>query len=118
MLPLDPSYPPDRLAYMLADSGARVLVTQERYAQGEFGAGLATLLLDGDAPAAEANPRPAAPDNLAYVIYTSGSTGRPKGVAVTHRTALNLATALKKVAYDRSDRGRPLARQPERAAVV
>ncbi len=108
-LPLDPSYPADRLAYMLADSGARVLVTQARHARDEVIDGHACVLID----AAEDAIRPpvaqrAMPDNLAYIIYTSGSTGRPKGVAVTHRTALNLAGALKKVAYDRSGLGRPL----------
>ncbi len=93
-VPLDPAYPAERLEYMLADSGARVVLTLDRLAERvpEFG-GTVVLL---DTP----HPRPlphkgggehyVSPDNLAYVVYTSGSTGRPKGVAVTHGAASNL----------------------------
>ena len=73
-LPIDPSYPEERLAFMLEDAGARVVITPE------------VLALDGivedvssDAPAGGASPR-----NLAYILYTSGSTGRPKAVGVEH----------------------------------
>ncbi len=100
-LPLDPGYPRDRLAFMLADSGARVLLTHSRRS-GELAVpGAATVCLDGgeavDA-AADSTPLPggAGPLELAYLIYTSGSTGRPKGVQVeqrslTHTLAGNLA---------------------------
>ncbi len=88
-LPLDPAYPPERLGYMLADSGAAVLVTQERLREAlpEFGG--VVVRLDADAPAIARQPDEAPPDGvdpsgLAYVIYTSGSTGRPKGVMVPH----------------------------------
>ncbi len=87
-LPLDPAYPAERLTFMLADSGARLLLTQE--ALRERFAGMATALcLDSeDAPwAGESEEDPGidvAAGDLAYVIYTSGSTGRPKGVLIEH----------------------------------
>ncbi|XVQ07089.1 amino acid adenylation domain-containing protein [Spirillospora sp. CA-255316] len=87
-VPLDPGYPPDRLAFMVSDSGARVVLTQRRLVEDVRGLGdLAVVTLDGDGPADTAERvRPAVgPDNAAYVIYTSGSTGRPKGVVNTHR---------------------------------
>ncbi|HEU0077840.1 MAG TPA: condensation domain-containing protein, partial [Longimicrobiaceae bacterium] len=89
-LPLDPSHPPERLAYVLEDAGASVLLTQESLRAGlpEFGGEV--VLLDGrsehDAPEdadALSHSRTFAlshspsPENAAYVIYTSGSTGRP-----------------------------------------
>ena len=88
-LPLDPAYPADRLAYMLEDSGARLLVTQESLRTLLPAADLWIVSVDGDAEAiaAESPDAPATgvvPENAAYVIYTSGSTGRPKGVQVTH----------------------------------
>ncbi len=94
-LPLDPAYPAERLAYMLADSGARVLVTQASLRGLLPAEGVRTVRVDADAAwsAAEPDvaPRPAvAPENAAYVIYTSGSTGTPKGVEVTHGALLNL----------------------------
>ncbi len=75
-LPLDPAYPPDRLAYMAAHAGA-VLVLDS---------------LDGLDAAVEL-PSLADPSRLAYIIYTSGSTGQPKGVAMAHAAAVNLAFA-------------------------
>jgi amino acid adenylation domain-containing protein len=88
-LPLDPGYPADRLAYMLEDSGARLLVTQASLRGLLPAEGIPAVLLDADADAIASGPdgpprTPVAPLNLAYVIYTSGSTGRPKGVQVTH----------------------------------
>ncbi|WP_240686850.1 non-ribosomal peptide synthetase [Amycolatopsis suaedae] len=80
-LPLDLDYPPERIAFMLADSGARLAVSPTDLP------GVENLRVDGDG--AEADVRPAAPDNAAYLIYTSGSTGRPKGVVVTHRAIGN-----------------------------
>ncbi|HXO19154.1 MAG TPA: amino acid adenylation domain-containing protein, partial [Thermoanaerobaculia bacterium] len=91
-LPLDPAYPADRMGFMLTDSGARMVVTQDRLAA-RLPAAIPRVLLEGDGAGAP-EPLPAEPalrpdpQNLAYVIYTSGSTGRPKGVAVSHRNLL------------------------------
>ncbi|MET0621639.1 MAG: amino acid adenylation domain-containing protein, partial [Pyrinomonadaceae bacterium] len=99
-VPLDPAYPRERLAFMLADTAAPVLLTQ-RHQPAALSAQAARVLFLDDAHedaheddltsgAADAeNPTPtASSDNLAYVIYTSGSTGRPKGVAIGHRSAV------------------------------
>jgi amino acid adenylation domain-containing protein len=95
-VPLDPAYPADRLAYMLEDSGARVLVTQSALADSVPAGGAIVVKVDEEADdlARESAERPrvsVAADHLAYVIYTSGSTGRPKGVAMQHRPLVNLA---------------------------
>jgi amino acid adenylation domain-containing protein len=93
-LPLDPSYPAERLAYMLADAQAPVLLTQDALVE-RLPAHQAVLLrLDTDWPRIARHPATAPasacdPDNLAYVIYTSGSTGRPKGVMNSHRGIVN-----------------------------
>jgi amino acid adenylation domain-containing protein len=82
-LPVDLDYPADRVAFMLADSGARVVL-----AAGPL-AGVETMPVDGDAPV-EAGPEPeVGPGYPAYLIYTSGSTGRPKGVLVPHGGIVN-----------------------------
>jgi non-ribosomal peptide synthetase component F len=88
-LPLDPEYPAERLAFMLEDAGARLLITRSALRDRLGAHGARVLALDGEAAAIAAQPSSApastlAPHNLAYVIYTSGSTGIPKGVAVTH----------------------------------
>jgi len=96
-LPLDPTYPPDRLAFMLADAKAPVLVTQEKLRALLPDHQAKVVSLDGDAAALaakpDAAPAPAAGaslEDVAYVIYTSGSTGRPKGVLVPVRSVANL----------------------------
>ena len=90
---LDPEYPPERLAYMLADSGVRIVLAQRHLADLLPESGPPVLYLD-DAPTwparAAGDRRPARhADNAAYLIYTSGSTGRPKGAINTHRGLLN-----------------------------
>ncbi|HEX2094411.1 MAG TPA: amino acid adenylation domain-containing protein, partial [Longimicrobiaceae bacterium] len=95
-VPLDPAYPAERLAHLLEDSGARVLLTQEALAGRLPATPARTLLLDAEqeaifAESAEPVESGAVPENLAYVIYTSGSTGKPKGVAVAHRPVVNYA---------------------------
>lgn len=85
-VPLDPAYPPARVAFMAADSGARLVLTR---------ADLADRFPDLAVPIDRLDPTgdgtdpavPTTPTDLAYVIYTSGSTGRPKGVAIEHRSA-------------------------------
>ncbi|MDH6593497.1 amino acid adenylation domain-containing protein/non-ribosomal peptide synthase protein (TIGR01720 family) [Variovorax sp. TBS-050B] len=93
-VPLDPDYPADRLAYMVADSGIRLLLAHERVLaalpsqEGVHVLALDTLDLSAgpaQAPAVEVHA-----DHLAYVIYTSGSTGRPKGAQLTHRNVVRL----------------------------
>lgn len=96
-VPLDPSYPRERLRFMLQDSQAAVVLTHAKHARpGGVLEGCAApqLLLDADetTPPAVSQAeklRAVQPDNLAYVIYTSGSTGQPKGVAVSHRAMAN-----------------------------
>ncbi len=97
-LPLDPAYPGERVGFLLADSGAPVLLAEGALAAALPGYGGVVIRLDdyrdggADDETAVAVP-PAAPlpaERLAYVIYTSGSTGVPKGVAITHRNAAAL----------------------------
>ena len=95
-VPLDPDYPVERLAGMLKDSGAKVLLTQRKLAAQLPRTGATVVYLDEPLPVppagAAATSAPVTPDHLAYVIYTSGSTGQPKGVAMTHRALVNLIT--------------------------
>ena len=89
-VPLDPGYPAERLAFMLADSGARILITTDALQPPLSAEHVLRLDLDSLAGQAETNPnRRVVPEDLAYVIYTSGSTGKPKGVAGTHRATVN-----------------------------
>ncbi len=99
-VPLDPNYPMERLRFMLADSRARLLITQTpllgRLPRGEA----VPLCLDAEAGAFAALPETSpgvavSSDNLAYVIYTSGSTGTPKGVAVRHGGLGNFLAAMR-----------------------
>ncbi|MET3373126.1 amino acid adenylation domain-containing protein [Variovorax boronicumulans] len=88
-VPLDPDYPPERLDFMAADSGVRLLLTQARVRErlGASMQALPALLLDGgvlDSGPEDVPDVAVHPGHLAYVIYTSGSTGQPKGVAVAH----------------------------------
>jgi amino acid adenylation domain-containing protein len=97
-LPLDPMYPAERLAFLLKDSRASVILTQRELADRlpAREARVVCLEAEAEAIAAESVERPdggATADNLAYVIYTSGSTGRPKGVLVQHRGVCNLSAA-------------------------
>jgi len=92
-LPLDSEYPRDRLQYMLADSGARLILAHDEQAGMFRGFGVEEIVvrLDecigmGTEPVVK---RPASPENLAYLIYTSGSTGRPKGIMVPHKAVVN-----------------------------
>jgi amino acid adenylation domain-containing protein len=89
-LALDPSYPAERIRFMVADAGASVILTETALAP-LFADSGARLLFDTDTvEVAIAEPVPARPDDLAYVLYTSGSTGRPKAVGIEHRSVINL----------------------------
>jgi natural product biosynthesis luciferase-like monooxygenase protein len=90
-LPLDPAFPQERLAWMLEDTGAPVIVTQEALRDTLPRHRAQVVIVDlPQTPVTIADPPPAAaPADLAYVIFTSGSTGRPKGVMVEHRQAVN-----------------------------
>ena len=88
-VPLDPAYPRERLAFMLEDTQAPILLTQKKLLAGLPPHQARVFCLDGDwdTIAKEKDHDPdvqLSPDNLVYVIYTSGSTGKPKGVLVTH----------------------------------
>jgi amino acid adenylation domain-containing protein len=112
-VPLDPGYPEDRLAYMLADSAPVALLTQAALVAGLPAPAMPVILLDADAAAigqqADGNPDPAPQGltsrHLAYVIYTSGSTGLPKGVMVEQRSVLNLWQALANTVFARVANG-------------
>ncbi|MCX4775967.1 non-ribosomal peptide synthetase [Streptomyces sp. NBC_01264] len=99
-LPLDPGYPAERLALVLRDSGA-VLVLADREPSPLVEAAATAVLRvpawsaqdpGGAAPGVGTEAAPG-PEDVAYVLYTSGSTGRPKGVAVGHRALVNLLTS-------------------------
>ncbi|MCX5205527.1 amino acid adenylation domain-containing protein [Streptomyces sp. NBC_00237] len=105
-LPLDPGYPDERLALVLGDSHAVLLLADREPAPSVAAAAPAVLRLPapiGQGQEGQAGPAGqteaasgsdvARPDHVAYVLYTSGSTGRPKGVAVGHRGLVNLLTS-------------------------
>ncbi|MET7808270.1 amino acid adenylation domain-containing protein [Micromonospora chersina] len=85
-VPLDPAYPPARVAFMATDSAVRLVLTRADLADRFPATAVAVDRLD---PVEDATDpaAPSHPEDLAYVIYTSGSTGRPKGVAIEHRSA-------------------------------
>lgn len=107
-LPLDPSYPKDRLALLLSDAKVPVLVTREALARNLPQQSAPVITLDADWSSSslpDTGDIPAGPErsNLAYVVYTSGSTGVPKGVMVTHANLCEYVQAI----------GRPLRLTPD-----
>jgi amino acid adenylation domain-containing protein len=99
-VPVEPTYPPQRQALLLADAGAPALITQERYIDAIHAPGAAVICMDRDRKRLDAHPYgpldlAVDPDALAYVIYTSGSTGEPKGVEIRHRSVANLIAAMR-----------------------
>jgi amino acid adenylation domain-containing protein len=96
-VPIDLAYPPERVAFMLEDAQAPVLLTQHGLLNRLPHTLAKVICLDSDWESiAEHSPENlpdlAAPDRAAYVIYTSGSTGKPKGVVVTHHNVVRLLT--------------------------
>ncbi len=94
-LPLEPSSPAERVASMLADTGARLVLSTSDTDALALPAGVELVEVanaeEPPLPVAEGNPEAVTgPDNTAYVIFTSGSTGKPKGVVMTHRPVHNL----------------------------
>ncbi|MCP4655581.1 MAG: amino acid adenylation domain-containing protein, partial [bacterium] len=131
-LPLDPAYPQERLDFMVEDSGAAVVLTEDELAPrfeelsrsgtrraGGALPGIRVLRLGKGSPeSGEPSVGPqegvpavgVGPGSLAYVIYTSGSTGRPKGVAITHGTLMNLVSwHLRSYRVRRGDRATQVA---------
>ncbi len=107
-VPISTAYPGDRIAYMLEDARAPVLVTMESLLVIFPEGSCETICLDRDAEAisregGDAMESGAGPGNLAYVIYTSGTTGKPRGVMIEHRSVLNLLKGLNDSVY--SDTG-------------
>jgi len=97
-LPLDPAYPRERLEFLLADSGAQIVVTHRGFGRSIPASGVRVVDVDAERAAlaqlAADNLEGAShPESLAYSIYTSGSTGRPKGAQLTHAGLSNLARA-------------------------
>ena len=98
-VPLDPAFPKQRLAFMMQDSQATVLVTERRLEHDLFEHDANVLCIDAiqQTPVPQTSHRPsgsANSDNLAYVIYTSGSTGKPKGVQIIHRAVVNFLQSM------------------------
>jgi amino acid adenylation domain-containing protein len=99
-VPIDPNYPSERVAYMLDNAEAPVLVTEERLLSNLPPTDAHIVCLDRDWHEIDRAlvTRPANltdPENLAYVIYTSGSTGNPKGVEIPHRALVNFVTTMR-----------------------
>jgi amino acid adenylation domain-containing protein/non-ribosomal peptide synthase protein (TIGR01720 family) len=94
-LPLDPSYPKERLAFMIKDAGVRMIITDRRLRE-RLPEGGEVLLAD-ELPSVDTGdhilPEVCDPDCLAYLMYTSGSTGLPKAVEVTHRGIVRLVSS-------------------------
>ncbi len=102
-VPLDPQFPVDRIAYMAADAGLAVLITQVSHTPAFSLGKVPVIALDAAGTKVDSQPGTrlprdkecAGPETTAYVIYTSGSTGKPKGVKVPHRAVANFLVAMK-----------------------
>ncbi|MEO6995118.1 MAG: amino acid adenylation domain-containing protein [Lacunisphaera sp.] len=99
--PLAPDSPPDRKAHLIADTGARVILTHAKLLDSLPSTEAKTVCLDRDGPAikAAASSRPVVTvesGSLAYLIYTSGSTGLPKGVEISHGAAVNFLISMQR----------------------
>jgi natural product biosynthesis luciferase-like monooxygenase protein len=101
-LPLDPTYPSDRITFMVEDAELKIVLTEEGL-RARVPAGPSQVVTVDAALSVCANESPAAldrvaqPSDLAYVIYTSGSTGRPKGVMIEHHNVANFKVGMDEV---------------------
>jgi len=110
-VPLDPLFPADRVAYILADAGATAVLSLQHLRAPLGEAGVPTVCVDAAAAQiAVSDDAPLTPDergelvdDLAYIVYTSGSTGRPKGVAVAHASICNFVRVAAEVYGIRED---------------
>ena len=98
--PIDPEYPSERINYMIADTGASIVITSNA-CRSKFTSekDIQTIEIDSEWTKISGESRnnlatKPRPNSLAYVIYTSGSTGKPKGVMIEHRSVINLLTSL------------------------
>ena len=101
-VPIDPAYPPERQAFMLADTQTPVLLTESALVDTLPATQAHVVCLDAGWPAIAVHADTdldggAQGHNLAYIIYTSGSTGQPKGVAIAHQSVINLIEATRPV---------------------
>ncbi|PSF37373.1 non-ribosomal peptide synthase [Aphanothece hegewaldii CCALA 016] len=107
-VPLDPTYPKERITFMIEDSGCSILITQEKFLTTLPHHSAKIICVDKDweiiQPVGVWFPNPISPnsispnpsdkENLAYIIYTSGSTGQPKGVQILHKALVNFLTSM------------------------
>lgn len=98
-IPLDPSFPKERLEYIVEQSGCHLLIADEPYMEVFAGKPALTIiraedLHDGAMEQTDLLYKPVSTD-LAYIIYTSGSTGQPKGVEISHRSVVNFLTSMR-----------------------
>lgn len=97
-VPLDPTFPPERLAHMIEDSTPKLVLTLDQFGGSLGAAGVAVISLDRDSTqiggedVSNLGRGDLDPGDVAYVMYTSGSTGKPKGVMVCHSNVVNYAT--------------------------
>ena len=106
-VPLDPEYPRERLAFVLADAGARLLVAHDMSRSRLSDQAVEVVSVDGFMAGDEADENITGgshADSLAYVMYTSGSTGQPKGIAITHRAISRLVGNTNYISLGPSDR--------------
>jgi surfactin family lipopeptide synthetase A len=101
-VPIEPTYPPQRQEFLMADAGATALITEERHLGTIDPRGTTVLCIDREDERERLDAQPQAPlaievepQALAYVIYTSGSTGKPKGVEIRHRSVANLVAHMR-----------------------
>jgi amino acid adenylation domain-containing protein len=105
-VPLDPAYPRERLTFMLEDSQAQLLITENKCLHSIPLSEADVVCIDAlDYERLDGNGTPSQSSDLAYVIYTSGSTGKPKGVQITHGSVVNLLTSAgKTIAFAPEDK--------------